>query len=146
MSVIQDTLGSLTGGLVGNKLPTRKLGKNGPPVTALGYGTMGLSAFYGKPKPDAERFAVLDKCFELGELHWDSADMYADSEDLLGKWFKQNPGKREKIFLATKFANCSDADGNRWVDSSPEYCRKACEKSLSRLGVDHVDLCELKVL
>lgn len=142
MSVIQDTLGSLTGGLVGNKLPTRKLGKNGPPVTALGYGTMGLSAFYGKPKPDAERFAVLDKCFELGELHWDSADMYADSEDLLGKWFKQNPGKREKIFLATKFANCSDADGNRWVDSSPEYCRKACEKSLSRLGVDHVDLCE----
>jgi aryl-alcohol dehydrogenase-like predicted oxidoreductase len=66
--------------------------------------------------------------------------MYADSEDLLGNWFKQNPGKREKIFLATKFANCVDDEGNRWVDSSPEYARKACEKSLKRLGVDHIDL------
>lgn len=140
MSILQDTLGKVTGGMLGNKLPTRKLGKNGPAVTAVGYGTMGLSAFYGKPKPDSERFAVLDKAFELGELFWDSADMYLDSEDLLGNWFKANPGKREKIFLATKFANCSDAEGNRWVDSTPEYCRKACEKSLSRLGVESIDL------
>lgn len=65
----------------------------------------------------------------------------AEADGLAGKWFKQNPGKREKIFLATKFANCADADGNRWVDSTPEYCRKACEKSLQRLGVDSIDLC-----
>lgn len=84
MQKVQEVLGKATDGAIGHKLPTRKLGKNGPQVTALGYGTMGLSAFYGKPKPDAERFAVLDKCYELGELHWDSADMYADSEDLLG--------------------------------------------------------------
>ncbi|KAF2166837.1 hypothetical protein M409DRAFT_54617 [Zasmidium cellare ATCC 36951] len=140
MQKVQEVLGKVTDGAIGHKLPTRKLGKNGPQVTALGYGTMGLSAFYGKPKPDAERFAVLDRAYELGELHWDSADMYMDSEDLLGKWFKQNPGKREKIFLATKFANVVAEDGSRYVDSSPEYARKACEKSLSRLGVSHIDL------
>ena len=57
-----------------------------------------------------------------------------------GKWFKRNPGKREHIFLATKFANKVESDGSRSVDSSPEYCRQALEKSLSRLGVDQVDL------
>ena len=66
--------------------------------------------------------------------------MYQDSEDLLGNWFKQNPGKRDNIFLATKFANLRDEQGNPKVDSSPEYCRKACEKSLRRLGVPHIDL------
>ena len=86
---IKNVLGSATGGAIGNKLPTAKLGKNGPYVTRLGYGTMGLSAFYGKPKPDNERFAVLDKLYAEGELFWDSADMYQDSEDLLGNWFKQ---------------------------------------------------------
>lgn len=85
VNAVQNVLGQATGGVLGPKLPTRRLGKNGPFVTALGYGTMGLSAFYGKPKPDSERFAVLDKCFEEGELFWDSADMYADSEDLLGE-------------------------------------------------------------
>lgn len=85
MEKVKTALGKATDGAVGHKLPTRKLGKNGPQVTALGYGTMGLSAFYGKPKPDAERFAVLDKAYELGEVNWDSADMYMDSEDLLGR-------------------------------------------------------------
>ena len=84
MEAVKNAVGKATGGAIGNKLPTRKLGKNGPHVTALGFGTMGLSAFYGKPKPDNERFAVLDKCYEEGELFWDSADMYQDSEDLLG--------------------------------------------------------------
>ncbi|PPJ52318.1 hypothetical protein CBER1_10646 [Cercospora berteroae] len=137
---IKNAFGKATDGAIGNKLPTAKLGKNGPHVTRIGYGTMGLSAFYGKPKPDNERFAVLDKVYEDGDLFWDTADMYDDSEDLLGAWFKKNPGKREKIFLATKFANCKGEDGSRWVDSSPEYARKACLKSLSRLGVDQIDL------
>ena len=83
-AAIQNVLGKVTDGAIGNKLPTRKLGKHGPHVTALGYGAMGLSAFYGQPKPDAERFAVLDKAFEEGELFWDSADMYLDNEDMLG--------------------------------------------------------------
>lgn len=104
---------------------------------------MGLSAFYGTPKPDTERLALLDKLYASGEHFWDSADMYQDSEDLLGKWFKANPEKRDHIFLATKFANCvNPEDGSRYVDSSPEYARRACEKSLKRLGVERIDLCE----
>jgi len=66
--------------------------------------------------------------------------MYMDSEDLLGRWFKQNPDKREGIFLATKFANCVADDGSRYVDSSPEYVKKALNKSLGRLGLPNVDL------
>lgn len=69
-------------------------------------------------------------------------DGRSTDQDRLGKWFKQNPGKRKKIFLATKFANVVAEDGSRYVDSSPEYARKACEKSLSRLGVSHIDLCK----
>lgn len=67
------------------------------------------------------------------------ADMYGDSEDLIGRWFKSNPEKRDNIFLATKFAN-KYADGNMTIDSTPEYCLAACDKSLSRLGVSSIDL------
>jgi aryl-alcohol dehydrogenase-like predicted oxidoreductase len=121
------------------QLPTRKLGKNGPQVPALGFGLMGLSAFYGKPEPDSERFKVLDRAYELGETFWDSADIYQDSEDLVGKWFART-GKRDEIFLATKFANKLLEGGRREMDSSPEYAREACEKSLKRLGVECIDL------
>jgi aryl-alcohol dehydrogenase-like predicted oxidoreductase len=86
------------------QLPTRKRGKNGPKIVAEGFGLMGLSVFYGKPESDEQRFKVLDRALELGQTNWDSADMYADSEDLLGKWFKRT-GKRDQIFLATKFGN-----------------------------------------
>lgn len=65
--------------------------------------------------------------------------MYGDSEDLIGRWFKSNPEKRDDIFLATKFANKS-ADGNMTIDSTPEYCLAACDKSLSRLGVSSIDM------
>ncbi|KAG9552100.1 Aldo/keto reductase, partial [Aureobasidium melanogenum] len=137
---MQQVIDSAKSAIGATKLPTGQLGKNGPYVTRMGYGAMGLSAFYGKPKPDEERFAVLDKLYEEGELFWDTADMYMDNEDLIGNWFKANPGKREQIFLATKFANLRDEQGNPIVDSSPEYCKKACDKSLSRLGVKNIDL------
>ncbi|KIW44792.1 uncharacterized protein PV06_03240 [Exophiala oligosperma] len=123
------------------KLPTRKLGKNGPEVTALGFGAMGLSAYYGAPKPDEERYALLDHVYNSGERFWDSADIYLDNEDLLGRWFKRNPGKRETIFLATKFANYVNPDtGKREVHNEPEYIHRACDRSLKRLGVDYIDL------
>ncbi|KAG8163403.1 hypothetical protein KVR01_006700 [Diaporthe batatas] len=123
------------------QLPTRKLGKNGPEITALGFGTMGLSTFYGKVKPDEERYAVLDHVYESGCLNWDTADMYADSEDLLGRWFKRNPGKRENIFLATKFANYQDPEtGEFSIRNEPEYIQQAIDKSLKRLGLPYVDL------
>lgn len=124
------------------QLPTRKLGKNGPEVTALGLGLMGISAVYGAPKPDSERFAVLDRAYELGQTNWDSADVYGDSEELIGKWFART-GKRDEIFIATKFANKREGEGKNMkmiVDSSPEYVKQACEKSLKRLGIKTIDL------
>ena len=121
-------------------LPTRKLGKNGPSVTGLGLGLMGLSAFYGPKKPDEERFKLLDYAYDAGERFWDSADMYGDNEDLLGEYFKKNPDKRKGVFLATKFGNKVDSDGNRSVDSSYDYCKSACAKSLSRLQLPKIDL------
>lgn len=64
------------------QLPTRKLGKNGPQVTALGFGTMGLSTFYGEVGSDEERFKILDRAYELGQIHWDTADLYGVSKYL----------------------------------------------------------------
>jgi aryl-alcohol dehydrogenase-like predicted oxidoreductase len=117
-------------------LPTASLGKNGPQVTRLGFGLMGLSVFYGTAKPDNERLALLDNAHSLGELFWDSSDMYGDNEDLIGKWFAANPSKRADIFLATKFA----VKEGHVIDSSPEYVKIACDKSLKRLGVKQIDL------
>lgn len=65
-------------------LPTRKIGN--VEVSALGYGGMGISAYYGAVASDEERFKFLDKLYEHGINHWDSADVYGDSEELFGKW------------------------------------------------------------
>lgn len=121
------------------KIPLRQLGKNGPQVAALGFGAMGLSAFYGKVESDEERFKVLDKAYELGLTNWDSSDAYMDNEDLIGKWFKRT-GKRNEIFIATKFALRINADGTREAVNDPEYIKEACDKSLKRLGIDTIDL------
>ncbi|KAA6410691.1 MAG: Aldo keto reductase [Lasallia pustulata] len=122
-----------------SQLPTRQLGKDGPHISGLGFGAMGLSAFYGKPESDEERFKVLDRAYELGERFWDSADVYMDNEDLIGKWFKRT-GKRDEIFLATKFASFRTAEGMREIRSDPEYVKEACAKSLKRLGIQTIDL------
>ena len=68
-----------------------------------------------------------------------SLDIYGDNEDLIGKWFKRT-GKRNEIFLATKFANISKPDGTLAVRNDPEYVKEACTKSLQRLGIDSIDL------
>lgn len=69
--------------------------------------------------------------------------MYGDSESLLGKWFRRS-GKRDQIFLATKFGYIK-GDPNFAVNTSGKYCKKACAESLKLLGVDHIDLCEYSV-
>lgn len=121
-------------------LPTRALGKSGAQVCRLGFGAMGLSAFYGTVATDEERFVILDRAYELGQTFWDSSDIYGDSEELIGNWFKKT-GKREEIFLATKFAiGRGPKATDRVVNSSPEYCKVACERSLERLGVECIDL------
>ncbi|KAF9556603.1 Aldo/keto reductase [Agrocybe pediades] len=113
-------------------LPTRKIGNTN--VTAIGLGLMGLSAFYGPIKSDEERFKVLDAALEAGCTNWDSSDIYGDSEELIGKWFKRT-GKRDQIFLATKFGvTATGADG------TPEYMRSCFNNSLKKLGVEQVDL------
>ncbi|KAK6955138.1 hypothetical protein Daesc_002769 [Daldinia eschscholtzii] len=123
-------------------LPAGQLGKDGPLVPRLGFGLMGLSVGTGEVAPDEERFKVLDRAWELGEVFWDSAFAYGDNEDLLGKWFKLHPDRRGDIFLATKWAleYGGDTSPEIYIDSTPENCIKSCERSLKRLGVDSIDL------
>lgn len=118
-------------------LPTRTIGKNGPEVAGLGSGLMSLGHAYGHAGSDEERFNFLDKACELGATNWDCADIYGDTEELLGKWFKRSTGNREKVFLATKFGFLSDLGT---VRSDPDYVKSACDESLRKLGVDHIDL------
>ncbi|KAI0348126.1 Aldo/keto reductase [Trametopsis cervina] len=118
-------------------LPTRKLGN--AVSTAVGFGAMSISAFYGAPKPDEVRMKFLDELYASGCRHWDTANTYGDSEELLGRWFKRT-GKRNEIFLATKFGIVMGDGKPTTVNGSPEYCNAQIETSLQRLGVDYVDL------
>ncbi|MBL8949336.1 MAG: aldo/keto reductase [Myxococcaceae bacterium] len=117
----------------------RTLGKQGLKVSELGLGCMGMSEFYG-PRDDAESLATLDRALELGIDFFDTADMYGPftNERLLGGWLK---GKRDRVVIATKFGNERREDGS-WVglNGHPDYVKKACDASLSRLGVDVIDL------
>ncbi|KAH8649725.1 NADP-dependent oxidoreductase domain-containing protein [Tricladium varicosporioides] len=124
--------------MLAKQIPLRKLGKNGPEVPALGLGLLGMSVAYGTVPSDEERFKILDRALELGCTFWDSADLYGDSEALLNKWFKRT-GKRNEIFLATKFGFVKGKSINE-IDSSAAYCKKACEESLKTLGTDYIDL------
>ncbi|KAF4627656.1 hypothetical protein G7Y89_g10502 [Cudoniella acicularis] len=124
--------------------PLRKLGKDGPLVPALGQGLMGLSVAYGTIPNDEERFKLLDRAVEIGSTFWDSADLYGDSEALIGKWFERT-GKRSEIFLASKFGYVGKVSKEKMefdIISTGEYCKQACEKSLKQLGTDYIDLCE----
>jgi aryl-alcohol dehydrogenase-like predicted oxidoreductase len=105
----------------------------------MGFGAMGLSAYYFPAAPDEKRLQFLDYVYHSGIHNWDTSDVYGDSEDLLGKWFIKS-GKRDKIFLATKGGAGVDVAGKSSVRSDPEYIKAACDRSLKSLKVDHVDL------
>ncbi|KAJ7350584.1 NADP-dependent oxidoreductase domain-containing protein [Mycena albidolilacea] len=113
-------------------IPTRKIGKSS--VTEIGFGAMGIASFYGAVESDEERFKVLDAAHAKGCTFWDTAHIYGDSEELIGKWFKRT-GKRNDIFLATKFGI-----GATGVRGDPAFVKEQCATSLARLGVDSIDL------
>jgi aryl-alcohol dehydrogenase-like predicted oxidoreductase len=120
-------------------MKTRKLGANGPEVSAIGLGCMGMSAFYGGAD-EAQSISVIHRALDLGISLFDTAEMYGPhtNEVLVGKALKD---RRDQAFIATKFGINYNADRTRLMtDGSPANVRRAIEGSLQRLGVDHVDL------
>ncbi|MCW3033472.1 MAG: hypothetical protein QOK19_2792 [Solirubrobacteraceae bacterium] len=120
----------------------RTLGPEGPKVSAIGLGCMGMSAFYGQGDDD-ESTRTIHRALELGCNFLDTSDMYGPhtNERLVGAAIA---GRRDEVFLATKFGIRLDTSEpgkpRRSIDGSPEYVRAACEGSLQRLGVEHIDL------
>ncbi|KAK9415858.1 putative Aldo/keto reductase [Seiridium unicorne] len=125
--------------MTAQSIPIRQLGRNGPKVPALGLGMLALAGAYGTRPSDEERFEILDNALALGETFWDTADIYGDSEEMIGRWFKRT-GKRDEVFVATKFGNVMDGPQFKGMDSSGECCKKSCYKSLNNLGIDCIDL------
>src|SRR5208283_3469832 len=120
-------------------MKTRKLGNQGLVVSDLGLGCMGMSEFYG-PSDEAESIATIHRAIELGVNFLDTADMYGigKNEELVAQALK---GKRDKVFLATKFGNVRNSKGEYLgVNGKPEYVRSSCEASLKRLNTDVIDL------
>jgi aryl-alcohol dehydrogenase-like predicted oxidoreductase len=117
---------------------TRKLGSNGPVVSAMGLGCMGMTPIYAKPVPD-EAIATIREAVDQGVTLIDTADMYGagKNEELVGQALK---GIRHEVVLASKFGNMRLPDGTRKVNGRPEYVIEACEKSLQRLAVDYIDV------
>src|SRR5690242_9145230 len=118
-------------------MKTRQIGKNGPIVSALGLGCMGMSAAYGK-RNDKESIRTIHRAFDLGINLIDTADMYGwgHNEELIGKAIK---GHREKLTIATKLGFVQQGDGFA-INATPEYIKSACDASLKRLNIDVIDL------
>jgi aryl-alcohol dehydrogenase-like predicted oxidoreductase len=117
----------------------RRLGRDGPEVSAIGLGCMGMSEFYGAGD-DAESIATIRRALDRGIDFLDTADMYGvgRNEELVGRAIA---GRRDEVFLATKFGNVRGEDGSfKGVCGRPDYVRSACEASLRRLQVETIDL------
>ena len=117
----------------------RRLGTGGPEVSAIGLGCMGMSEFYGSGD-EQESIATINHALDQGVCFLDTADMYGSgrNEELVGRAIK---GRRDDVFLATKFGNVRGPNGEfMGVRGDPEYVAEACDASLQRLGVDVIDL------
>ncbi len=120
-------------------MQTRELGASGLPVSEIGLGCMGMSEFYG-PSDAAQSIDTLHHALDVGMTFWDTADIYGQglNEELVGRGLQNH---RDQVVLATKFGLVRNDQGAFvGVNGRPEYVREACEASLSRLGVDHIDL------
>ena len=121
-------------------MKTRRLGKAGPEVSAIGLGCMGMAAFYGQGLEETQATTVIHRALDLGVTFLDTAEMYGPhtNEIQIGKALAD---RRDKAFVATKFGIGYNADRTALaVDGSPANVRRAIEGSLQRLGMDHVDL------
>ena len=117
----------------------RTLGARGLRVSEIGLGCMGMSEFYG-PSSEGESIATIHRALELGIDFLDTADMYGPftNEKLVGRAIRD---RRDRVVLATKFGNLRNAQGQGLgIRGDPDYVRQACDASLERLGVDHIDL------
>ncbi|KAI9293163.1 aldo/keto reductase [Neoconidiobolus thromboides FSU 785] len=122
-----------------NKLPTRQLGKNGPQVSSIGLGCMGMSAFYGS-SDQGENIKVLNRALDLGCTFWDTSDMYGagENEKLLSKVLKN---RRNEIFLCTKFGIDYNPETKAFkIRGDKEFVKQSCDASLKRLGISCIDL------
>lgn len=126
--------------------PLRKIGQTSVP--AIGFGAMGLAAFYGAPSSQEHCNTVFKHLIDSGVQHIDTSDIYSsakfgrlgENEEQLGKFFAANPGARDKVFLATKHVFTIGPNGERGMKASREYSHEALNASLKRLQTDHVDL------
>ena len=121
------------------QIQQRQLGNNGPSVSAIGLGCMGMSDFYGQAD-DERSIQTIHKTLDLGINFLDTADVYGPftNERLVGRAIRD---RRDEVILATKFGNVRTEDGS-WlgINGRPDYVRQACDASLQRLGVDTIDV------
>lgn len=119
----------------------RKLGRNGPEISALGIGAMSFANFYG-PTSEENSNAILRAALEAGVSHIDTSNVYGmgRSESTIGAFLKANPGTRDQFHIATKAGISSDGQGNRVFNNTLEHLESELDGSLKRLGLDCVDL------